>query len=89
MSGESFATLQTEGSCAPDSVGIEDGAAKQMSGFAVLDYPIVLDDIFCPACNCETRFVIEFVWANGLFGSCVRCGDERVAAFTRTTVEAA
>jgi hypothetical protein len=54
---------------------------------AVLEHPIELDEVFCPACNCVSKFVIEFQWANGLFGSCVRCGDERVAWFTRTVSE--
>ena len=62
------------------SFGVVDGETLAL---AVLDHPIVLDK-FCPVCKCETRFVIEFVFANGFFGSCTRCGDERVAAFTRT-----
>jgi hypothetical protein len=58
-----------------------------MTSTAVIDPPIELEDVFCPACNEVTKFKIEFQWANGLFGSCVRCGDERVAAFTRTVRE--
>jgi hypothetical protein len=53
---------------------------------AVLEHPIELER-FCPACKEVTKFKIEFQWANGLFGSCVRCGDERVAWFSRTISE--
>jgi hypothetical protein len=53
---------------------------------AVLEHPIELER-FCPVCNCATKFVIEWQWANGLFGSCVRCGDERVAWFSRSVSE--
>jgi hypothetical protein len=62
------------------NIGVADGGTLVL---AVLNHPIVLDR-FCAECGCETRFVIEFVFANGFFGSCTRCGDERVAAFTRT-----
>lgn len=57
-----------------------------MTPIALLDPPIELE-IFCSVCKEKTRFVIEFRWANGLFGSCVRCGDERVAWFTRSVSE--
>ena len=52
----------------------------------ILETPIELER-FCPACHKQTRFVIEFVFVNGLFGSCVECWDERVAAFSRTPSE--
>jgi hypothetical protein len=69
-----------------DAVGAGDGQFAVLGGLAVLDPPIVLER-FCPECDAETRFVIEFVFANGFFGSCIRCGDERVAAFERTNSE--
>lgn len=66
--------------------GVE--AAISLGGIAVLDPPIVLDK-FCPECGEDTRFVIEFRFANGLFGTCTRCGQERVAPFTRAISEVA
>jgi hypothetical protein len=70
------------------------GSSSQLAGvvdgenlaLAVLNHPIVLDK-FCSKCGCDERFVIEFVFANGFFGTCVGCGDERVAVFTRTVGE--
>lgn len=80
-------TLPTE--TPTSSVGLESGGEELPGeGFAVLDPPIVLER-FCSECHLVTRFVIEFVFANGLFGSCTRCGDERVARFTRTNSEVA
>jgi hypothetical protein len=59
----------------------------RLGGVAVLEHPIVLENVFCPVCKDVTRFVIEFQLWNGLIGSCVRCGDERVAAFSRSVSE--
>jgi len=89
-------TLLTGADTSASLVSKEGGELSVGGGFAVLDPPIVLENVFCPACSpafdgeqAETRFVIEFRFANGLFGCCTRCGDERVAAFTRTNSEAA
>jgi hypothetical protein len=62
------------------------GGGESPGELAVLEHPIVLEDVFCPRCLCTTRFVIEylFVSGNAFGGTCVRCGDERVAAFTRS-----
>lgn len=68
--------------------GAEGGEVAVGRGLAVLEHPIELNR-FCPECKYVTRFVIEFYWANAFFGTCVRCGDERVAVFERTTTEAA
>jgi hypothetical protein len=49
-------------------------------GVAVLEFPFALDNQFCRECKREdVRFVFEFIFANGLLRTCVRCGDERVA----------
>jgi hypothetical protein len=57
---------------------------------AVLQNPIELEVEVCPACGrVETRFVIEFVFANAFLGTYPCCGDERVAPFTRTVGEVA
>jgi hypothetical protein len=63
--------------------GVEGGCPSPK--MAVLAFPIELEVECCPACGCvRTKFVIEFVWANGFFGTHVCCGEERVAPFTRT-----
>jgi hypothetical protein len=63
-----------------EHLDLEHGAA-----LAVLQNPIELEVELCPACGRpKTKFVIEFVFVNGFFGTYVCCGDERVAAFTRT-----
>jgi hypothetical protein len=60
---------------------------------AVLETRIELEDVFCPACSpkffdSKTRFVIEFLISGNTFGgTCIRCGDERVAQFSRTNSE--
>jgi hypothetical protein len=76
-----------------DSASKGDGA---LGGVSVLEHRIVLDNVFCPKCERDdSRFVIEYVFVNrfaqlnAFFGTCVRCGDERVAAFTRTVGEVA
>lgn len=50
-----------------------------VASVSILEHPIVLEEEFCPECGRDTRFVIEFVFANSFLGSCTRCGDERVA----------
>ena len=72
-----------------ETTGPFGGAGGGDLGVAVLDPPIVLEDKFCPDCGCDTRFVIEFVFANGFFGTCTRCGTVRVAPFTRAISEVA
>ena len=44
---------------------------------------------FCYQCNGLHVFVADRVCASGLVGICSECGDERVVAFTRTTMEEA
>ena len=80
--------LPTENRPSPQSVGKENEGGEWLDGrgLAVLEHPIEIFR-FCPACHAETRFVIEYVLANAFFGNCVRCGDERVAAFERTVSE--
>ncbi len=70
---------------AQTSSGLEGGYS-----LAVLQNPIELEVEVCPACGrVDTRFVIEFVFANAFLGTYVCCGDERVAPFTRTVGEVA
>jgi hypothetical protein len=44
---------------------------------------------YCPKCDREQIFVAGWQCETGLVGCCLGCGDERIAPFTRTTVEAA
>jgi len=44
---------------------------------------------YCPVCQKESRFVADRICASGLIGNCSGCGDERIAAFTRTNAEGA
>lgn len=44
---------------------------------------------FCPNCDREQSFFADRVCAAGLVGCCMKCGDERVARFTRTSSEVA
>jgi hypothetical protein len=46
---------------------------------AVLESPIELPAEFCPDCERETTFVIEFAFANSLLRTCKGCGAVRVA----------
>lgn len=81
-------TLPSESPTAPGSVGMLGGGGESLGGLAVLEHPVEWMR-FCEVCQSEQCFVAEFVFANGLFARCTKCGDERVAAFTRTTTEAA
>jgi hypothetical protein len=75
----------------PFSAGLGDG--NFLGEVAVLETPIVLEDVFCPVCSPKffdstTRFVIEFLlFGNAFGGTCTRCGDERVAQFSRSNSE--
>jgi hypothetical protein len=40
---------------------------------------------YCYCCDREQRFCADRVCANGLVGCCSKCGEERIAPFTRTT----
>lgn len=55
---------------------------------ATLDVPVEWMR-FCQQCESEQRFVADRVCVHGLIGACTRCGDERIANFTRTTWEPA
>lgn len=74
----------------PFSAGL--GGGNFLGEVAVLETPIELEDVFCPACSpifdSNTCFKIEFLlFGNAFGGTCTRCGDERVAQFTRTNSE--
>jgi hypothetical protein len=56
--------------------------------FPALEVPVEFMR-FCYQCNSVHVFVADRVCASGLVGICSECGDERVVAFTRTTVEEA
>src|SRR5882672_4192442 len=42
---------------------------------------------FCLPCDSEQRFVADRVCSGGLLGYCGKCGDERIAPFTRARSE--
>lgn len=60
---------------------------------AALDLPQLSKPVewseFCYACQRSTVFVALGICANGYFGECSGCGDERVAPFTRMNSEVA
>lgn len=43
----------------------------------------------CPKCDGDFRFYADRQCATGLIGTCMNCGDERIAPWTRTTPEVA
>jgi hypothetical protein len=55
-------------------------------GLAVLETPVEWQR-FCDVCECDRRFLAEFVCADGLLCHCTMCLDQRIAPFTRTTTE--
>jgi hypothetical protein len=58
-------------------------------GVAVLDSRVYRDMRWCPNCGGEQMFLPVYEFEGGRVGVCFGCGDEKVAAFTRTTAEAA
>jgi hypothetical protein len=44
---------------------------------------------FCRQCDLETLFIADRVCVSGLIGTCSKCGDERIAPFTRMNSEVA
>jgi hypothetical protein len=41
----------------------------------------------CYQCGRETEFLAQFEMANGLWGCCLGCGEERLVPYTRTVSE--
>lgn len=70
--------------------GCGDGGLNLGGGtVAVLDSQLYQDMRWCPNCGGAQIFVVVYEFEGGRVGVCLGCGDERIAAFTRTTQEAA
>lgn len=71
--------------------GCGDGEPLDSGGrtVAVLDSQLYQDMRWCPNCGGAQIFVVVYEFEGGRVGVCLGCGDERIAAFTRTTQEAA
>lgn len=67
------------------SVGDESGGSSR-GGVAALD-PHREFMRECPACGRHARFIAEIELANGLYVTCIECGDQRVVPYTRTISE--
>lgn len=63
----------------------ESGAAPAV--VAILDPPIE-DMRYCEQCDGVTRCVAEVLCGSGHVFYCTRCGDERIAPYTREISEA-
>jgi hypothetical protein len=57
--------------------------------FTALDPEIYRDMLWCPNCAGPRVFLEVFEFEGGRLVCCQGCGDEKVAPFTRTTIEVA
>ncbi len=74
----------------PQAASGEGGVAEpqRFAALATLSTPVEFM-VFCPVCESEQAFIAAWDCIFGLVGCCARCGDTRIAPFTRTNSEAA